>query len=81
MLDDKFAASTDYDMAPDQDPTRRNRRRLSERGLARFEVLGRESDRELIRTQARRLSEEGPRADRLRTLPTPTVPQIGGIPS
>ena len=40
--DDKFAASTDHDMAPDQDPTRRNRRRLSERGLARFEILGRE---------------------------------------
>ena len=37
--DDKLAASTDYDMAPDPDPTRRNRRRLSERGMARFEVL------------------------------------------
>ena len=48
--EDKFAASTNYDMAPDQDPTRRNRRRLTERGLVRFEVLGRDCDRELIRT-------------------------------
>ena len=49
---DKFAASTDYDMAPDPYPTRRNRSRPSERGLARYEVLDHESDRELIRTLA-----------------------------
>ena len=36
------------------------RSRLSERGLARFEVLGRETDRDLIRSFARRLSEDGP---------------------
>ena len=41
---------------PDQNPTRRNRRRPNERGLARFEILGRESDRELIRTLVRRLA-------------------------
>ena len=42
------------------------RSRLSERGLARFEVLGLETDRDLIRTLARRLAEGGPEASRLR---------------
>jgi hypothetical protein len=45
---------------------RNYRRRLSKRGLARFEVLGRESDRELMRSLARRLAEDGPEASRLR---------------
>src|SRR5579883_3639485 len=44
------------------------RSRLSERGLARFEVLGRDSDRDLIRSLARRLAEEGPDASRLRAV-------------
>lgn len=38
------------------------RRRLGERGMARFEVLGLDSDRELIRSLARRLAEDGPDA-------------------
>lgn len=42
------------------------RSRLSERGLARFEVLGRHSDRDLIRSLARRLAEDTPEASRLR---------------
>lgn len=42
------------------------RDRLTERGLSRFEVMGPESDRELIRAIARRLSEEGVEAARLR---------------
>jgi hypothetical protein len=42
------------------------RSRLGERGLARFEVLGRDADRELIRSLARRLSEDTPEATRLR---------------
>ena len=42
------------------------RSRLSARGLARFEVLGRDADRELIRTLARRLAEDDPEASRLR---------------
>ena len=42
------------------------RSRLSARGLARFEVLGRDADRELIRTLARRLADDGPEASRLR---------------
>ena len=46
--------------------TDRYRRRLAERGMARFEVLGRDADRELIRALARRLAEDGLQADRLR---------------
>ena len=42
------------------------RARLGERGLARFEVLGRAADRALIRSLARRLAEDGPDAQRLR---------------
>ena len=42
------------------------RDRLTERGLSSFEVMGPESDRELIRAIARRLSEEGVEAARLR---------------
>jgi hypothetical protein len=42
------------------------RKRLNRRGMARFEVLGRDTDRELIRSLARRLAEESPDAKRLR---------------
>jgi transposase len=42
------------------------RTRLSERGLSRFDVLGRDVDRDLIRSLARRLAEDGPEASRLR---------------
>jgi transposase len=42
------------------------RRRLGERGLARFEVLGRSADRELVRSLARRLAQNDPEAARLR---------------
>jgi hypothetical protein len=45
---------------------RNYRSRLSERGLARFEVLGLGTDRDLIRLLARRLAEQGPKAVRLR---------------
>ncbi len=45
---------------------RNYRTRLSARGLARFEVLGREADRELVRALARRLAEGGAEASRLR---------------
>lgn len=44
------------------------RARLSERGLARFEVLGRDKDRDLVRSFARRLAEDGPEALRLRAV-------------
>ncbi len=59
------------------------RKRLSERGLARFEVLGRDADRDLIRSLARRLAEDGPEASRLRAAMAGTVagdgPRRGGI--
>jgi hypothetical protein len=59
------------------------RSRLSERGLARFEVLGRDVDRDLIRSLARRLAEDGPEASRLRAAMSQTVagetPKKGGI--
>ena len=42
------------------------RSRLAEKGLVRFEVTGRDSDRELVRTVARRLAEDGPDSERLR---------------
>ena len=61
----------------------KNRSRLSERGLARFEVLGLDSDRDLIRSLARRLAEDGPEASRLRASVCQTIsgepPKKGGI--
>jgi hypothetical protein len=42
------------------------RKRLSKRGMVRFEVLGLESDRDLIRSLARRLAEESPASGRIR---------------
>ena len=59
------------------------RSRLTARGLARFEVLGREADRDLIRSLARRLAEDNADASHLRTMVTQTItgetPQKGGI--
>lgn len=59
------------------------RSRLGDRGLARFEVLGRESDRSLIRSLARRLAEDGPEAANLRAFLSEIVagepPKKGGI--
>ena len=62
---------------------RNYRARLSERGLSRFEVLGRDADRDLIRSLARRLAEEDPEASRLRAAVSRTItgeaPKRGGI--
>ncbi|MSP98167.1 MAG: hypothetical protein EXR29_13325 [Betaproteobacteria bacterium] len=59
------------------------RSRLSARGLTRFEVLGLGDDRNLIRSLARRLAEEGPEASRLRAAVsqaiTGTPAKKGGI--
>ncbi len=59
------------------------RSRLGERGLARFEVLGRDADRALIRSLARRLAEDGPEASRLRAAVRQTIagepPRKGGV--
>ena len=59
------------------------RNRLAERGMARFEVLGRVIDRELMRSLATRLTEDDPDAYRLRTVVSQGVagnrPRKGGI--
>ncbi len=59
------------------------RRRLIERGMARFEVVGCDTDRELIRAVARRLAKDGCDADRLRATIRQTIagepPTKGGI--
>ncbi len=49
------------------------RRRLNERGMARFEVLGLNTDRELIRSLAKRLAENDPEAVRIRTTISRTI--------
>ncbi len=62
---------------------RNYRARLGECGLVRFDELGREADRELIRSLVRRLAEEGPEASRVRAAVTRSVgwepPRTGGI--
>jgi hypothetical protein len=62
---------------------RNYRTRLTERGIARFEVLGLEADRDLIRALARRLAEDGPDARRIRASVGRTIagdkPSRGGI--
>jgi hypothetical protein len=42
------------------------RKRLSRRGMARFEVLGLKKDRDLVRSVAKRLAENSPEAEELR---------------
>ena len=59
------------------------RDRLGERGMVRFEVLGRDADRDLIRSLARRLAEDGADASRIRAAVSQTIsgepPKKGGI--
>ena len=59
------------------------RKRLKQRGMARFEVLGLDADRELIRSLARRLADNGPESGRIRATVRRTVsgdpPSKGGI--
>ena len=52
--------------AAQQRATRNYRARLEQRGFKRFEVMALETDREMLRTLARRLAEDGPEADRAR---------------
>jgi len=52
---------------PQKRALQRYRRRLTERGMARFEVLALATDRDLIRWAARRLAGKGPEAARIRT--------------
>jgi len=46
--------------------TQAYRRRLAHRGVARFEVQALETDRDLIRALAQRLSKAGPEAEKAR---------------
>jgi hypothetical protein len=59
------------------------RNRLVERGMARFEVMGLDIDRQLIRTLARRLAEDSPEASQLRAVVSQSIgaspPRQGGI--
>lgn len=59
------------------------RARLTERGMARFEVQGLDADRDLIRAVARKLTEEGAEAGQLRRTMQQAVsgetPRRGGI--
>ena len=62
---------------------RNYRTRLVKRGMSRFEVLGLDADRELIRSLAKRLAEDDPEALRLRAAVSETMagepPRKGGI--
>jgi hypothetical protein len=59
------------------------RKRLSQRGLARFEVLGLDGDRDLIRSLAKRLASDDPDSARIRATVRRTIsgepPKKGGI--
>ncbi len=59
------------------------RKRLNQRGMARFEVLGLDADRDLIRSLAKRLADDGPDAVRIRATVRRTIsaepPAKGGI--
>jgi hypothetical protein len=51
---------------PQKRALKRYRKRLSQQGMARFEVLGLDADRELIRSLARRLAGDAPDSARIR---------------
>jgi hypothetical protein len=59
------------------------RSRLGQRGMARFEVVARDTDRDLIRSLAKRLAEDGAEAERIRAAISRTIagelPEKGGI--
>jgi hypothetical protein len=71
------------DNAAQKRALRNYRSRLVKRGMARFEVLGLDADRNLIRSLARRLAEDDPDAARIRSAVTRTIagesPKKGGI--
>ncbi len=57
---------------------RNYRSRLLKRGVARFEVLGLDADRDLIRSLAKRLAQNDPEATRIRLEVTRTVSATSG---
>jgi hypothetical protein len=62
---------------------RNDRRRLTKRGMARFEVLGLDADRDLIRSLAKRLAKDDADAVQIRATVSRTIasePRVkGGI--
>jgi hypothetical protein len=68
---------------PQQRALKRYRTRLSQRGMARFEVLGLDADRELIRSLAKQLAGDCPESASLRAAVRLTIsgepPAKGGI--
>jgi hypothetical protein len=59
------------------------RKRLKQQGMARFEVLGLDGDRDLVRSLAKRLAGNGPDSARIRAAIRRTItgepPKKGGI--
>jgi hypothetical protein len=59
------------------------RSRLTERGIARFEIQALDTDRDLLRSLARKLTEDGPEVRQLRRTIQQAVagepPKAGGI--
>ena len=70
-------------VTPQKRALKNYRKRLKQSGLARFEVLGLDSDRDLIRSLARRLADSGPDSARVRATVCRSIvdepPQKGGI--
>ena len=58
---------------PQKRAIKRYRKRLGDRGMARFEVLGLNTDRDLIRTLARRLADNDVESSRIRATIQQTV--------
>jgi hypothetical protein len=62
---------------------RNYRTKLVKRGMARFEVLGLDADRDLIRSLAKRLAEDDPDAKQIRATVSRSIagepPKKGGI--
>jgi hypothetical protein len=70
-------------ITPQKRALKNYRKRLQERGMARFEVLGLDRDRELIRSLAKQLAGDGPEPARIRAAVSRSVagdqPKKGGI--
>lgn len=74
--------TTTMSNAAQKRPIKNYRRRLKKRGISRFEVLGLNVDRELIRSLASKLAQGDPEANRIRSEVTRVVSrtsQKGGI--
>ena len=69
-------------ITPQKRALKNYRKHLTQRGMARFEVLGLDSDRELIRSLARRLAAEGADSRQIRAAVRGSIggePTKGGI--